>query len=101
MTWGAAADERLRAAAFAFLDRLLETKGAVKQEDLSHFSFDGLPLRLLAPQQGIWKPRQLSAALSFRTVFTSNPSNRPYDDDDFGPDGFPRYKWRGPRSRSP
>ena len=48
----------------------------------------------MATQQGIWKPRQLQAALSFRTVFASDPSQRPYDDE-AGPDGFLRYKWRG------
>jgi putative restriction endonuclease len=48
----------------------------------------------MATQQGIWKPRQLTAALSFRTVYTSDPSMRPYDDDP-GEDGFLRYKWRG------
>jgi putative restriction endonuclease len=95
MPWNAEADMGLRAAAFAFLDRLLETKGIVSQGDLASFSFEGSPFRLLATQQGIWKPRQLSAALSFRTVFTANPAQRPYADDDFGPDGFPRYKWRG------
>jgi putative restriction endonuclease len=48
----------------------------------------------MATQQGIWKPRQLDAALSFRTVFTADPSRRPYDDEE-GPDGFLRYQWRG------
>jgi putative restriction endonuclease len=48
----------------------------------------------MATQQGIWKPRQLEAALSFRTVYARDPSQRPYDDEQ-GPDGFLRYKWRG------
>ena len=88
-------DGRLRAAAFAYLDGLA-AKGQplVRQDDLAPFSFDGTPLRLMATQQGIWKPRQLQAALSFRTVFASDPSKRPYDDE-AGPDGFIRYKWRG------
>jgi putative restriction endonuclease len=88
-------DGRLRAAAFAYLDGLA-AKGQplVRQDDLAPFRFDGTPLRLMATQQGIWKPRQLEAALSFRTVFASDPSQRPYDDEP-GPDGFLRYKWRG------
>jgi len=88
-------DGRLRAAAFAYLNELA-AKGypLVRQDDLTPFRFEGSPLRLMATQQGIWKPRQLQAALSFRTVFASDPSQRPYDDEE-GPDGFIRYKWRG------
>ena len=72
------------------------TKGQllVRQEDLTAFSVGGSPLRLLATQQGIWKPRQLKAALCFRTVFARDPSQRPYNDEE-GPDGYLRYKWRG------
>ena len=47
----------------------------------------------MATQTGIWKPRQLSAALSFRTVFAKSPSQRPYNDTE-GADGYLRYKWR-------
>jgi putative restriction endonuclease len=88
-------DQRVRAAAFAYLDGLA-TKGQplVRQDDLAPFNFDGSPLRLMATQQGIWKPRQLDAALSFRSVYATDPSQRPYDDV-AGPDGFLRYKWRG------
>lgn len=49
---------------------------------------------LMDHQRGIRKPKQLSAALSIRTVHASNPQARPYDDD-VGQDGFLRYKWRG------
>src|SRR3546814_15590819 len=45
-------------------------------------------------QQGIWKPGQLGAALSIRTVYRPEGSNRPYDDA-VGMDGFYRYKMRG------
>src|ERR1700732_4909113 len=94
-------DGRLRAAAFAYLDGLAANgQPLVRQDDLTPFSFDGTPLRLMATKQGIWKPRQLTAALSFRTVFTSDPSQRPYDDDP-GDDGFLRYKWRGPDPQHP
>jgi len=85
----------LRAAAFTYLRQLADDgKPLVRQEDLAGFAFNGQPIRLMATQQGIWKPRTLSAALSIRTVFASDPSKRPYDDDP-GADGFLRYKWRG------
>jgi len=66
----------------------------VTQHDLAAFSFGGSPVRLMAPQQGIWKPAQLGAALSLRTVYAADPSQAPYEDA-FGPDNFLRYKWRG------
>jgi putative restriction endonuclease len=94
-------DQQLRAAAFAFLDR--ETQGGlalVKQTDLASFRFGGAPVRLMATQQGIWKPRFLEAALSIRTVFTADPSQAPYQDE-VGSDGFLRYKWRGSDPQHP
>jgi putative restriction endonuclease len=92
---GLEAEHRVRAAAFAFLTETAERRGTplVRQDDLSMFTFEGEPFRLMATQTGIWKPRQLSAALSFRTVHVRDPSQRPYDDEE-GPDGFLRYKWR-------
>jgi len=45
-------------------------------------------------QRGIRKPRQLSAALSIRTVYRPEGASRPYEDG-MGVDGFLRYKWRG------
>jgi putative restriction endonuclease len=88
-------DQRLRWAAFSFLEQLASNgKPLVRQVDLEDFRFEGQPFRLMATQQGIWKPKQLSAALSFNTVFTRDPSKRPYDDDP-GEDGFLRYKWQG------
>ena len=67
----------------------------VSQVDLATFSFEGTPIRLMATQQGIWKPRQLEAALSMRTVFSASPSERPYTPMKKRSDGFLRYKWRG------
>jgi len=88
-------DQQLRAAAFAFLDGLAsDGKPVVRQDDLMGFVFQGQAVRLMAPQQGIWKPRSFDAALSIRTVFTPDPSRRPYADE-VGDDGFLRYKWRG------
>jgi putative restriction endonuclease len=49
---------------------------------------------LVAPQQGIWKPRGLRAALSIRTTFTPPGQPPPYDDA-VGADGLLRYKYRG------
>jgi putative restriction endonuclease len=88
-------EAHLRAAAFAYLQQLADDgRPLVRQEDLADFTFNGQPVRLMATQQGIWKPKSLSAALSIRTVFANDPSKRPYDDDP-GADGFLRYKWRG------
>jgi putative restriction endonuclease len=92
---GLSFDQRLRWAAISFLEQLAANgKPVVRQSDLADFTFEGQPIRLMPTQQGIWKPKQLSAALSFRTVYTDDPSKRPYADDPGG-DGFLRYKWRG------
>jgi putative restriction endonuclease len=58
------------------------------------FEAAGQRIPLMDPQRGIRKPRVLDAALSFRTVHADRPDQRPYDDDP-GPDGHLRYKWRG------
>jgi putative restriction endonuclease len=85
----------------AFLDRLgAESGGSVSSDWLLRFQFEGTPFRLMASQQGIWKPRQLDAALSIRTVHARRPDLRPYDDA-VGPDGRLRYKWRIDRDRAP
>ena len=87
-------DERLRAAAFAFLtDKVNHSGGLVSREELASFEFEGAR-RLIAPQQGIWSPRGLDAALSILTTFASRPDQRPYADE-VGPEGYFRYKWRG------
>jgi putative restriction endonuclease len=94
-------DQRLRWSAISFLKQLASDGNLlVRQSDLEQFSFEGQNIRLMAPQQGIWKPRQLTAALSFRTVYTADPNKRPYDDND-GDDGYPRYKWRGDNPQHP
>jgi putative restriction endonuclease len=93
-------DERLRElairhAAFAWLDRE-RAKGheTFTQEGTSHLTLLGETVRLMPTQQGIWKPGQLAAALSMRTVYRPEGSNRPYDDA-VGADGLHRYKMRG------
>lgn len=93
--WDLAAEQRVRAAAFVFLDELADRRGTplVRQSDLQPFLFEGVAVRLMATQTGIWKPAFLSAALSFRTVYAKRPSDRPYADEE-GSDGYLRYKWR-------
>jgi putative restriction endonuclease len=66
----------------------------ISSSDLLDFEVDGQPFRLMDAQRGIRKPRELSSALSIRTVYTVEGKERPYADD-VGPDGLLRYKWRG------
>ena len=88
-------DERVRSSALAFLRAVqLRTGGPVRHEDVATFELDGDRIPLMDLQRGIRKPRMLEAALSFRTVFSSRPDQRPYADDR-GSDGYQRYKWRG------
>ena len=88
-------DEPLRSAAFAFLRAVqLRTGGPVRFDDVARFEFEGRRVPLLDRQRGIRKPSILDAALSFRTVYAARPDQRPYDDEP-GPDGYLRYKWRG------
>jgi len=90
-----AQDELIRAAAFAFLDGLVDRSGGiVHRADLESFVYEGRRLPLVERQRGIRKPAGLRAALSILTTYTPNPARRPYDDG-VGPDGYPRYKWRG------
>ena len=88
-------DARLRAAAKIHLEGVqAQTGGPVRFEALTDFLFEGDRIALMDRQRGIRKPKRLSAALSFRTVYASRPELRPYDDAP-GPDGYLRYKWRG------
>jgi putative restriction endonuclease len=66
----------------------------ISSSDLLDFEVDGQPFRLMDAQRGIRKPRELSSALSIRTVYTVEGKERPYADE-VGPDGLLRYKWRG------
>lgn len=88
-------DERVRAAAFAYLERMTAARGGlVTRADLESFRFEGRRVPLVSPQRGIWAPAGMEAALSILTVYRARPDERPYEDDD-GPDGYPRYKWMG------
>lgn len=87
-------DTRLRAAMFAHLDRLkVAHPDGLPSNVINSLTFDGTPIRLTV-QPGIWKPAQLSAALTIRTTFTTPGTAAPYDDE-VAPDGTLRYKWRG------
>lgn len=89
------AEMQVRAAAFTFLASVSARHGGlVRQEDVAEFRYRDERIPLMDRQRGIRKPKQLSAALSIRTVHAANPQARPYDDD-VGQDGFLRYKWGG------
>jgi len=88
-------DDELRAAAFAFLtDLTSRTGGIVKRGDLRQFTFKGQRISLEQNMRGIRVVAGYLAALSILTTYRDRPEDRPYDDD-IGPDGYPRYKWRG------
>ncbi|MGH2590835.1 MAG: HNH endonuclease [Actinomycetota bacterium] len=87
-------DDLLRASAFALLGKLSATGGgAVSWHDLQRFEFGGRRIPLVG-QTGIRKVRGYEAALTILTTYRLRPEDRPYEDD-IGPDGYPRYKWRG------
>ena len=88
-------DILLRIAMFAHLDRLVAASpdGSLRSADINRFTFEGRPMRLTV-QTGIWKPAGLEAALTIRTTYTAPEDKRPYDDE-VGPDGLIRYKYRG------
>ena len=67
---------------------------SISKQELLDFTIDGEMFRLMDPQRGIRKPRQLSSALSISTVYRRQGADRPYEDA-VGADGFLRYKWSG------
>ena len=91
-------DWRLRMAAFDRLRVLRDRHGAdiVTAAELTEgFQFEGERIRLSATQQGIWKPKQASAAL---TIMTSPPRPgypAPYDDHIEEGTGFYSYRYQG------
>jgi len=88
-------DDRLRATASEYV-RALEARngGLVSQQELDEFQFEEKRLPLLQHMRGIRVVAGLDAALTIRTTYRLRPEDRPYEDD-IGPDGYPRYKWRG------
>jgi putative restriction endonuclease len=88
-------DDRLRSAAFAYLDGITSAAGGVvSYRDLEAFELDGHRIALIQRMRGIRKVSGLDAALSILTTYAARPQDRPYDDG-IGPDGYQRYKWRG------
>lgn len=88
-------DFRLRREAMRFLAvRTHDGLYPISKAELLDFEFDGSMFRLMDPQRGIRKPRQMASALSISTVFRRKGEKRPYEDA-LGPDGFLRYKWTG------
>ncbi len=88
-------DDRLRASAITYVSELdTRNGGFVSQRELDQFEFEGQRISLLQHMRGIRVVAGLDAALTIRTTYRLKPEDRPYADD-FGPDGLPRYKWRG------
>jgi putative restriction endonuclease len=88
-------DDRIRAAAFAYLDGLRRQWGEhLSYRLLESFEFEGRRISLIQRMRGIRVISGMPAALSILTTYRARPEERPYDDDE-GPDGYWRYKWRG------
>jgi putative restriction endonuclease len=95
-------DSAVRAAAFRFLEEqtMLRPDGVLPRTVLANgFVFGGIRVPLLGPQ-GIFKPAVLELPLSITTVPAVEGRPRPYEDE-IGPDGLVRYRYRGtdPRHR--
>jgi len=71
-----------------------------RYEQLAQFQFHGERVPLTDRGRGIRKPVQLSAALSFSTVYTAPNGVPPYEDAE-GQDGLLRYKIRGDDPQHP
>jgi putative restriction endonuclease len=71
-----------------------------RYEQLAQFQFQGDRLPLTDRGRGIRKPAQMTAALSFSTVYTAPNAVPPYEDTE-GRDGLLRYKIRGEDPRHP
>ena len=83
-------DQRVRLAAFEWLQRQVDLLGDVLSSQVLRqaFTCDNTRVALLGPQ-GIFKPRILDLPLSITTA-----PDGPYDDT-FGPDGLLQYRYRG------
>ncbi len=94
--WSPAEDADLRREAMAWLTvRTDDGSRSITSDDLGDFRFRGEPFRLMDRQRGITKPRQLTAALSIRTVWRAPGSRRPYEDTVNSDALTMSYKWRG------
>ena len=74
-------DELIRAAAFAHVGRLMDTRDRITSQDLAPgFIFQGERIPLVNPQRGIYKPKQMKHLLSIKTVFPKPGAKVWYDD---------------------
>lgn len=87
-------DYAFREAAITWLRVRMLRQAVFTREELASANILGTPTRLVGTQTGIWKPRQLDAALSILTGYYPDDARRPYADG-FASDGLLRYKWRG------
>ncbi|MFI6388975.1 HNH endonuclease [Nonomuraea sp. NPDC050547] len=88
-------DSRIRAAAMAWLrQRCTPENPVVSRAELLGFMFEGRSFPLVDNQLGIRKPKELTAALSILTTYTSDGTRAPYEDE-VGGDGLLRYKFQG------
>lgn len=95
----ATGDGVIRLAAFEFLAALVDAHGEVLPIAplRAGFEFDGRRVPLMGPQ-GIFKPAVLAdMPLSITTVPEVAGRPRPYEDE-VGPEGFLRYRYRGTNS---
>jgi putative restriction endonuclease len=87
-------EQAFRETVFAWLRARMLIQPVFTRDDLADVGILGERVRLVGTQTGIWKPRQLSSALSILTGYYVDNAARPYADG-FGTDGLLRYKWRG------
>ena len=86
-------DQRVRAAAFAAMEKLcLQGGGRVSWESINAgFEIDGQKILFANRARGIFKPRQLEAALSVKTTFPRQGRQPWYRDQIFGDEGQQEY----------
>jgi putative restriction endonuclease len=91
----ATTDRLMRMAAFTWLDDLRRQHGEVMPRTALQegFDFQGGRVRVLGPQ-GIFIPQGGTVPLSITTAPEKTGKPRPYDDQ-VGPDGLLRYRYRG------
>lgn len=87
-------DNEVRAAMFAFLERLTaQHPEGIPSAELNMFRVGSQPLKLVV-QPGIWKPAALEGALTIRTTYTAPNQPPPYADD-MAAGGSVKYVYRG------
>jgi putative restriction endonuclease len=88
-------DQLIRRAAFTHLRHLTESFGNVVPYRIlaGGFPFKSRIVHLVA-QQGIFIPAGMDVPLSIRTTAERTDGSRPYEDE-VGPDGLLRYRYRG------